>query len=111
VVPKNAKNKELAYDFIDITMSKKIQNLLGNKGGVPVSADPAAITDPKAKQLIADFNTLSGRDGLAFYPDWPVPGFYDVLVSETQKRINGSEKPDAYLDALQEAYDKGAPKR
>jgi raffinose/stachyose/melibiose transport system substrate-binding protein len=91
-------------------MSKKIQNLLGNKGGVPVAADPAAVTDPQAKSLIADFNTVSGRDGLAFYPDWPVPGFYDVLVSETQKLITGSEKPDAYLDALQEAYDKGVPK-
>ncbi|MFI7504128.1 ABC transporter substrate-binding protein [Streptomyces sp. NPDC049687] len=111
VVPKSAGNKELAYDFIDITLSKKIQNLLGNKGGVPVAADTAAITDPKAKKLIADFNTLSGRDGLAFYPDWPVPGFYDVLVSETQKLITGSEKPDAYLDALQKAYDKGVPKR
>ncbi|MDG4858000.1 extracellular solute-binding protein [Streptomyces sp. T-3] len=110
VVPKGAKNKELAYDFIDITMSKKIQNLLGNKGGVPVAADPAAITDPQAKELISDFNTLSEGDGLAFYPDWPVPGFYDVLVSETQKLITGSAKPDAYLDALQEAYDKGAPK-
>ncbi|MGW3630300.1 ABC transporter substrate-binding protein [Streptomyces sp. NPDC005122] len=110
VVPKGAKNKELAYDFIDITMSKKIQNLLGDKGGVPVGADAAAITDPKAKTLIADFNTLSGKDGLAFYPDWPVAGFYDVLVSETQKLITGSEKPDAYLSALQTAYDKGAPK-
>ncbi|MGW0793734.1 ABC transporter substrate-binding protein [Streptomyces sp. NPDC002692] len=110
VVPKGARNKDLAYDFIDITMSPKIQNLLGNKGGVPVGADPAAITDPKAKTLIADFNTLSGRDGLAFYPDWPVAGFYDVLVSETQKLITGSEKPDAYLSALQTAYDKGAPK-
>ncbi|MFD8425453.1 extracellular solute-binding protein [Streptomyces sp. NPDC059466] len=110
VVPKGAENKALAYDFIDITMSKKIQNLLGDKGGVPVGADPAAITDPKAKTLIADFNTLSGKDGLAFYPDWPVAGFYDVLVSETQKLITGSEKPDAYLSALQAAYDKGAPK-
>ncbi|WP_369259853.1 ABC transporter substrate-binding protein [Streptomyces sp. R35] len=110
VVPKGAKNKDLAYDFIDITMSKKIQNLLGNKGGVPVAADPAAITDPQAKTLIANFNTLSGKDGLAFYPDWPVAGFYDVLVSETQKLITGSEKPDAYLSALQKAYDKGAPK-
>ncbi|MER5905901.1 extracellular solute-binding protein [Streptomyces mirabilis] len=110
VVPKGAKNKDLAYDFIDITMSQKIQNLLGNKGGVPVAADTAAITDPKAKTLIADFNTLSGKDGLAFYPDWPVAGFYDVLVSETQKLITGSEKPDAYLSALQAAYDKGAPK-
>ncbi|MGW3662923.1 extracellular solute-binding protein [Streptomyces sp. NPDC005141] len=110
VVPKGAKNKDLAYDFIDITLSKKIQNLLGNQGGVPVAADPAAITDPRAKTLIADFNALSGKDGLAFYPDWPVAGFYDVLVSETQKLITGNEKPDAYLSALQKAYDKGVPK-
>ncbi|MES5823656.1 extracellular solute-binding protein [Streptomyces sp. RG80] len=111
VVPKGAKNKKLAYDFIDITMSKKIQNLLGNKGGVPVAADASAITDPKSKELIDNFNVLSQRDGLAFYPDWPVPGYYDVLVSETQKLITSSEEPDGYLDALQEAYDKGAPKQ
>ena len=111
VVPKNAKNKELAYDFIDITMSKKIQNILGNKGGVPVAADTAAITDPKSKELISDFNTVGKRDGLAFYPDWPVNGFYDVLVSETQKLITGSEKPDAYLSNLQQAYDKGVPQQ
>ncbi|MER5585376.1 ABC transporter substrate-binding protein [Streptomyces asoensis] len=110
VVPESSGNKELAYDFIDITLSKKIQNLLGNKGGVPVAADAAALTDPKSKELITQFNTLSGRDGLAFYPDWPVPGFYDVLVSETQKLLTGSVRPDDYLDALQEAYDKGVPK-
>ncbi len=109
VVPKGAKNKQLAYDFIDITLSKKIQNLMGNKGGIPVAADTSAITDPKSKQLIAHFNTVSARDGLAFYPDWPVPGFYDVLVSETQKLITNSEKPDAYLSNLQKAYDKGVP--
>lgn len=111
VVPKGAKNKKLAYDFIDITMSKKIQNLLGNKGGVPVAADASAITDARSKTLIDNFNVLSQRDGLAFYPDWPVPGYYDVLVSETQKLITDSAKPDGYLDALQEAYDKGAPKQ
>ncbi|MFE9452684.1 ABC transporter substrate-binding protein [Streptomyces sp. NPDC006739] len=111
VVPKNAANKELAYDFIDLTLSKDIQNLLGNKGGVPLAADASAVTDPKSKALIQNFDTLSGRDGLAFYPDWPVNGFYDVLVSETQKLMTGGEKPDAYLSALQKAYDAGAPKR
>lgn len=111
VVPKGAKNKDLAYDFIDITLSKKIQNLLGNKGAVPVAGDSSAITDPRAKALNDNFTTVSQRDGLAFYPDWPVPGFYDVLVTQTQKLITGSESPDKVLDALQEAYDKGVPKQ
>jgi raffinose/stachyose/melibiose transport system substrate-binding protein len=111
VVPASAEPaaKELAYDFIDITMSKANQNLLGNSGGVPVAADAAAITDPKAKQLIANFDTLADGDGLAFYPDWPVPGFYDVLLQQTQKLMTGGD-PSAVLDQLQKAYDAGAPK-
>ena len=52
VVPEKSKAKSLAYDFIDITMTPEIQNLLGNNGGVPVAADPSAITDPKNKELI-----------------------------------------------------------
>ncbi|MFD8566944.1 extracellular solute-binding protein [Streptomyces sp. NPDC059639] len=110
VVPAKSKNKELAYEFIDITMSKKIQNLLGNKGGVPVAADASAIKDPKSQALIEDFNSLSDKNGLAYYPDWPVAGFYDTLVSQTQRLMTGSASPDQYLDALQAAYDKGASK-
>jgi raffinose/stachyose/melibiose transport system substrate-binding protein len=109
VVPKAAKNKQLAYDFIDITMKKQVQNLLGNNGGVPLAADAAAVTDPRSKELIQNFTTLSAGGGLAFYPDWPVPGFYDVLVSETQKLITGSEEPDSFLTHLQKAYDEGVP--
>ncbi|MEU5644084.1 ABC transporter substrate-binding protein [Streptomyces milbemycinicus] len=110
VVPKGAKNKKLAYEFIDITMKKGIQNVLGNKGGVPVAADSSAITDPQSKSLIENFDKLAKDDGLAFYPDWPVAGFYDTLVSETQKLITDSTDPDDYLDALEKAYDSGAPK-
>jgi raffinose/stachyose/melibiose transport system substrate-binding protein len=109
VIPKSSKNAALAYDFIDITMKKGIQNLLGNSGGVPVAADASAITDPKAKALIENYQTLAAKDSLAFYPDWPVPGFYDVLVSNTQKLMNGSASPDAVLTALQKAYDSGKP--
>lgn len=108
-MPKNAENKQLAYDFIDITMKKGIQNTLGNNGGIPVAADSSAITDPQSKALIADFNTVSAADGLAFYPDWPVPGFYDVLVSAVQKLITGSAEPADVLDQLQKAYDAGVP--
>jgi raffinose/stachyose/melibiose transport system substrate-binding protein len=104
VVPENAKNKDLAYDFIDITMKKDIQNLLGNSGGIPVAADPAAITDPKSKELIENFNRLSTSDGLAFYPDWPAPGYYDVLVSGVQNLINGTKTPDQVLDEIAGPY-------
>jgi raffinose/stachyose/melibiose transport system substrate-binding protein len=104
VVPEKSKNKDLAYDFIDLTMSKGIQNELGNAGGVPVAADPSAITDPKNKELIDNFNKLSSQDGLAFYPDWPAPGYYDVLVAGVQELINGSKAPDKVLDEIAQPY-------
>ncbi|HEX2131157.1 MAG TPA: extracellular solute-binding protein [Actinophytocola sp.] len=105
VVPENSPNKELAYDFIDITMSQANQELLGNSGGIPVAADPEAVTDAKSRELIEDYQTLVERDGLAYYPDWPVPGYYDVLVSATQKLINDSAAPHEVLDELADPYE------
>ncbi|WP_433043374.1 ABC transporter substrate-binding protein [Dactylosporangium sp. CS-033363] len=104
VVPAKAKNKQLAYDFIDITMKPEIQNLLGNSGGIPVAAQTDKITDAKSKELIANYETIAKQDGLAFYPDWPAPGYYDVLVAGGQKLINGSAKPDAVLDEIAKPY-------
>ena len=104
VVPEKSKAKSLAYDFIDITMKPEVQNLLGNSGGVPVAADPAAITDPKNKELIDNFTKVSAEDGLAFYPDWPAPGYYDVMVSGVQGLINGSKTPSAFLDEIAKPY-------
>ncbi|MBO3737982.1 extracellular solute-binding protein [Actinoplanes flavus] len=104
VVPEKSKAKSLAYDFIDITMSPEVQALLGNSGGVPVAADPAQITDPKNKELVETFNKISTSDGLAFYPDWPAPGYYDVLVAGVQGLINGSKTPDAFLDEIAKPY-------
>src|SRR5829696_4518278 len=70
-VPEKAKNKDLAYEFIDITMRPEIQALIGNNGGLPVAADEADITDPKSLELIQAFNAVNEKDGLSFYPDWP----------------------------------------
>ncbi|HEU5158690.1 MAG TPA: extracellular solute-binding protein [Streptosporangiaceae bacterium] len=110
VVPQGSKNKDLAYEFIDATMRQGVQNTLANSGGVPVAANAATVSDPKAKELIQNYNALVQRNGLAYYPDWPVPGFYDTLVSQTQKLINGSASPDKVLSDLQKAYDSGLPK-
>jgi len=107
VVPETSKAKDLAYDFIDITMRPEIQDLIGNNGGVPVAADPSKITDPKDKKLIENFNTISSNDGLAFYPDWPVPGYYDVLVAGFQGLINGSKTPGQVLDSIAKPYEEG----
>jgi raffinose/stachyose/melibiose transport system substrate-binding protein len=104
VVPERSQNKDLAYDFIDITMSPEIQAILGNNGGVPVAADEAAITDEKSKELISNFNILSENDGLAFYPDWPVPGYYDTLVAGVQELTNGTQTPEQFLDAIGTPY-------
>lgn len=107
VVPENSKNKDLAYKFIDITMSPEIQALIGNNGGIPVAADAAAITDPKSKELIDNFNTLTAQDGLAFYPDWPTPTFYDQLNAALQELVNGTKSPKDFLTELGTEYQSG----
>ena len=108
VVPSKAKNKDLAYDFIDITLGKDVQDLLGNSGGVPVNADASKVTNAKAKELIETFATLNKTDGLAFYPDWPAAGFYDTLVGACQDLILGKPAPQV-LKALDKAYNENKP--
>jgi len=107
IVPANSKNKDLAYKFIDITMSPEIQTIIGNTGGIPVAADPSVITDPKSKSLVTNFKTLADRDGLAFYPDWPTPSFYDQLNAGLQDLVNGTKTPGAVLDQLSSQYQAG----
>ena len=107
VVPENAANKELAYEFIDITMRPEIQALIGNNGSIPVADDPADITDEKSAKLITDFNTVVEQDGLAFYPDWPTPNFYDQLVGALQELVNGTLTPEQTLEQLGTDYEDG----
>ncbi|HZP52897.1 extracellular solute-binding protein [Actinocrinis sp.] len=106
VVPSKSGNKQLAYDFINITLQKDVQDVIANKGAVPVAANPADVTDPKAKELIQHYDTLAASGGLAYYPDWPVPGFYDTLTAATQDLINGKD-PNSVLGSLQTAYQQG----
>jgi len=105
VVPVNAKNKDLAYDFIDITLSKENQALFGNSGGLPIAADPADVTDPVGKIEVELFNQLVAQNGLGFYPDWPVPGYYDVVLQATQAVIAGTVTPEEFGERLKEPYD------
>ena len=108
VVPENAKIKDLAYEFIDITMRPEIQALIGNNGGVPVAADVEDITDEKSQELIAAFNDINEIDGLSFYPDWPTPTFYDSIVAQLQELVNGTKSSTEVQTTLGELYDEYA---
>ncbi|MGK3951503.1 ABC transporter substrate-binding protein [Microbacterium sp. I2] len=105
VVPERSGSKDLAYEFIDITMRPEIQALIGNNGGLPVAADEADITDPKSLELIKAFNAVNEQDGLSFYPDWPTPTFYDTLVAELQELVNGTKTPAEVQQALGDEYE------
>ncbi len=107
VVPENADGKDLAYDFIDITLRPEVQDVLGQAGGLPVAGDTASITDDKTRELTENFQSILSDDGLAYYPDWPVAGYYDVIVSQLQSLINQSKSPSEVLDGLSSAYEDG----
>jgi raffinose/stachyose/melibiose transport system substrate-binding protein len=107
VVPTTAKNKELAYDFITITLSKKNQALLANSGGVAIAADPAEVTDPVGARSVALFQEIANQGGIGFYPDWPVPGFYDVVLQATSAVMAGSVTPEEFGARLKKPYDEG----
>jgi raffinose/stachyose/melibiose transport system substrate-binding protein len=107
VVPQNAKNKDLAYKFIDITMRPEIQALMGNNGGVPVAANPSDITVANSKLLIDNFNVLTKEDGIAFYPDWPTPTFYDQLNAGLQELVNGTKSAKDVNTELGTEYQSG----
>ena len=100
VVPSGAPNKDLAYEFMDMTLQKKAQTVMANKGGIPVNADLSQVTDPHIKELNQAFSTIVANDGLAFYPDWPAPGYMDVLGGNLQNLIGGKATPSVFLDAI-----------
>jgi raffinose/stachyose/melibiose transport system substrate-binding protein len=100
VIPAGAQNKDLAYDFIDLTLKPKAQTIMANAGGIPLHADLNAITDEHIKALNTAFNTIVSNDGLAFYPDWPVVGYMDTLGGALQELVGGTKTPTAMLDEI-----------
>jgi raffinose/stachyose/melibiose transport system substrate-binding protein len=106
-VPANAKNKELAYDWIDITLSEEVQNEIGNLGGLPLAGDTSTIEDPLTKAFTERFDELVEGDKMSFYPDYPVPGFLDFIQSHMQSMSNKNETASEYQDALQTFYEDG----
>lgn len=107
VVPTKAKNKELAYDFIDITLRPEVQNLLGTLGGLPIAGDPTAITDERTQEFTADFQSFASNGQLALYPDFPVAGFAEFQLSDSQALANGTKSAQELVDGEKQYYEEG----
>lgn len=107
VIPERSTKKDAAAKFINITLSKEVQNLLGNSGGVPVNADADKIKDEKSQALLSEFSEILKNDQLAFYPDWPSSTFYDQLNAALQELVNGTATVQQTEEQLKQSYDKG----
>lgn len=105
VIPVGAKNKDLAAEWISLTLLPKYQTEMANAGGVAIAADPASITDPVGKSAAAVFKQISDANGLGFYPDWPVPGYYDVLNQKDTGLFQGTLTPEQFVEQIKEVYD------
>jgi len=106
-VPTKSANKDLAYEWIETTLSPEVQNKIGELGGLPLAGDTTKITDKVTQQFTARFDELVKADTLTFYPDYPVPGFLDFIQSNMGAMSNGTETAAQYLSKLQSFYDDG----
>ncbi|MDP4333322.1 extracellular solute-binding protein [Curtobacterium sp. A7_M15] len=106
-VPTKSAHKDLAYDWINTTLSAKVQDRMGELGGLPLAGDTDTISDPVTKAYTEGFDKTVQDDSLSFYPDYPVPGFLDFIQNNMSAMSNGNETADQYLDKLQAFYDDG----
>ena len=83
-------------------LHRELAEEVGIDDGVPVEG-----TDPKSKELIQNFNALTAEDGIAYYPDWPTPTFYDQLNAGLQELINGTKSPADVNKELGSEYQSG----
>jgi raffinose/stachyose/melibiose transport system substrate-binding protein len=105
VIPSKSKNKDLAAEFINMIVSKKYQNELGNKGGLPLLADAAAVKNAGYAITGTEFAKAVKNNALAMYPDWPVPGYYEVMLAAGTKLLSDGDTA-AYAKTIGDFYNK-----
>ncbi len=108
VVPEAAKNKQAAYEYMNILLTDPtVQGQIAAGGGLAYNAPDGAITDPMVEEFQGVFDQLLADDAIAYYPDWPSSGMFDQLNSSLQGLINQNKTPDEVLGELKAEYDAG----
>ncbi len=108
VIPTKSKQKDLAAEFINMTLTKKYQNLLGNNGGLALLADAAAVTNPAAQQTLPEFVKAVKANSLGMYPDWPVNGYYEIMRAAGQQLLSDNDAAK-YLKTIGDFYNQNKP--
>lgn len=108
VIPSKSKQKDLAAEFIDMILSTKYQNMLGNNGGLPLLADQSALTNEVTVKSYAVFDNIVKNNQLGMYPDWPVPGYYETQLAAGTKLLSDGDTA-AYLKTLGDFYEQNKP--
>lgn len=106
-VPAKAKNKDLAYDWIDITLRPEVQNAISENNGLPLAGDPSTISDPQVKEINELFRKVVDGDQISFFPDYPVPGFLDMQQSGMQSMVNKTLTAADFVKQLDDFYTNG----
>ncbi|WP_297316586.1 ABC transporter substrate-binding protein [Bifidobacterium indicum] len=107
VIPEKSKRKDLAAQYIDVVLSKEVQNYIGNEGGVPVAADTKAITNPKSRDLVDEYTKAAAANRMSYYPDYPAPNLTDAMPAALQGLVNGTKDPAQVLKTIHKNYDDG----
>ncbi len=108
VIPSRSKAPDLAAEFIDLVLSTKYQNELGNSGGLPLLADAAALTNPVTVKSYSVFDNIVKNNQLGMYPDWPVPGYYETQLAAGTKLLSDGDTA-AYLKTIGDFYEQNKP--
>jgi raffinose/stachyose/melibiose transport system substrate-binding protein len=107
-VPARATDKQLAYEWINLTLGQPAQNVIGQEGGLPLRSNLSAITDAQTRTFTAQFNGLATSNKLSYFPDYPVTGLLNYLESELQGMANGSVSAAQFDSALETFYNNGS---
>ncbi len=103
IVPENAKNKDLAIEYLDILLSKDAQIIFSNNGGISCNVDLNEIEDEKNYELNTGMAAVL-ENGFGFYPDWAVPGMMDVLGASLQDLVIGNITPEQFNTVISKTY-------
>ena len=104
VIPVAGTKKDLAAEFINLTLQHAAQNVLAQGGGGAIAAEPTAVTSPLALKNLPLISTLLKTNAVAFYPDWPASGYEPVLVNAARDLVAGKITPAQYRSLIGDYY-------